>query len=62
MDCIYDRQLKVNTHEEFKKKVHDEAIKIRQQKVKELLEKKEITDLENSIIDQWAFIYGGDAW
>lgn len=47
---------------EIKKYIHDESFRFRQMKIKELLDRKEITDLEHSLIDRWALIYGGDAW
>jgi len=48
---------------EFYKKVHAEAIEFRRKKVKEILDKgKNASEMELSIIKQWANAYGAEAW
>lgn len=49
--------------EEFNRKVHAEAIAWRKQKVKEIIDKgNKATEMELSIIKQWAEHYGEEAW
>lgn len=47
---------------EFFKKVHNDAIKWRQEKVREILDRGNPTELEISIIKQWGDVYGNEAW
>ena len=48
--------------EEFYKKVHGQALKDRKKKIKELLEKDNIDELEISIIQIWCKYYGRETY
>ena len=47
---------------DFFKYIHKKAFLFRQQKIKEILDKKNPNELEIYLIQRWAEHFGGDAW